>query len=91
VKIGMKKTIEVEAKEVEIHAKVRDAGFYTIFDQHGEKLAEYDGYVPPWIPGEYGDYLILRIDLDTGQIVNWKRPEAEQIQDTIEAAQGRGE
>lgn len=36
------------------------------------------------MPGEhYGDYLILEIDLDTGQIKNWKAPTAKQIEEWI--------
>ena len=86
MKIGIQKTVEVEAKTLEIHAKVNDMGCYTIFDQDGEELGMHDGYVPRWIPGEYGDYLILRIDLETGQILNWTPPTAEQIQDLLEGS-----
>lgn len=36
------------------------------------------------MPGQhYGDYVILDIDLDTGKILNWKPPTAEQIEEWI--------
>ena len=36
---------------------------------------EYDGYVPDFFPEEhYGDYVQLKIDLETGRILNWKTP-----------------
>ena len=38
----------------------------------------YDGYVPKWLPNanteHYGDYVELKIDIDTGTILNWKKP-----------------
>jgi hypothetical protein len=46
----------------------KENGIETIF-------GEYDGYVPDFMPGEhYGDYVRLEIDLDTGKILNWKKP-----------------
>jgi len=81
MKIGITKTVEVEAKTIQVYAKVRDAGCYAVYDQHGDEIGMHDGYVPKFFPGEhYGDYLILDIDLETGQITNWKPPTAEQIQ-----------
>jgi len=36
---------------------------------------DYDGYVPDWMPGKhYGDYVELNIDVETGRVLNWKRP-----------------
>ena len=38
-------------------------------------LAENNGYVPGFMPGEhYGDYVQLEIDVATGRILNWKPP-----------------
>jgi len=31
----------------------------------------------------YGDYIILDIDIDSGQITNWVTPSAESIQEWI--------
>jgi len=53
--------------------------------QKGDR-GEYEGYVPSFFPNDddgsshYGDYLILNIDAETGQIMNWKKPTQEQLQ-----------
>jgi len=48
---------------------------------------EYDGYVPDWFPTpaekHYGDYVSLDIDLDTGRILNWKKPTQAQLKETF--------
>lgn len=81
MQIKMTKQVPVEAKILSIHMKVVDQFSCEIQDQHGEALTDYEGYVPGFMPGEhYGDYLMLDIDLDSGQIVNWKKPSAEEIE-----------
>lgn len=67
----------VDVKTVEVHVKVCDSGFYTLKQSDGRQVAQLDGeYVPRFFPGDHhGDYLILDIDLETGRIENWKRPE----------------
>lgn len=82
MKIGIKKTVEVEAKTLHIFIKVRDCFGGKITDRDGDVLVDKeDGYVPDFMPGDHGgDYLILDIDLDSGQILNWKKPTAEQIE-----------
>lgn len=81
--IAMKKEIQVEAKTLSIYCKVCDNFTASLLDQNGETIHDQeDGYVPGFMPGEhYGDYLILEIDLDTGQVTNWKAPTAEQLQE----------
>lgn len=70
ITIGVKRT--VEAVTIKVYAKPCDSGGYTLLDAKGETIAEDDGYVPPFFPGEnYGDYLILDIDMKTGRILNW--------------------
>ena len=85
MKLGVKKTVEVEAKELRIHMKVCDGFEGAIYDQDGQQIGEdYEGYVPKFMPGEhYGDYLILNIDIETGKILNWKTPSKEQIEEFI--------
>jgi hypothetical protein len=84
MKINRKKVVQVEAVAVVITAKVRDAGCYTIIDQEGEVIGEHDGYVPDFFPEEhYGDYLMLQINLDTGQVMNWTAPTPEQVEGLI--------
>lgn len=42
--------------------------------------SNYDGYVPDFFPGEhYGDYVELKIDIDTGKILNWQVPTVEDL------------
>jgi len=60
-----------------ITAKCSDM-FRASLHNNGHFKGEYDGYVPAWFPNpnveHYGDYVELRIDIATGQILNWKRP-----------------
>lgn len=86
MKIGIKKQVDVEAKELRLHLKVCDCFYASLHDQDGQELKDYEGYVPAFMPGQhFGDYVYLNIDLDTGQITNWKKPEAKQIEDFINA------
>lgn len=79
MKLPIKKVVETEAKFIDLHMKVCDTFSAHLLDGESKKLAEYEGYVPKFMPPDhdgsshYGDYLILRIDLDTGQIVNWPK------------------
>lgn len=83
--IAMKKEIQVEAKTLSIYCKVCDNFTASLLDQNGETIHDQeDGYVPGFMPGDhYGDYIILEIDLDTGNVKNWKPPSAEAIQEWI--------
>ena len=85
VKLNKKVEVQVEASTVEIYAKVSDCGFYTLKDQNEEVIHQHDGYVPAWVPGDYGDYLSFRIDLETGQILNWRKPTTEELENWIES------
>lgn len=53
----------------------------------GEK--NYVGYVPDWLPNSnvkhYGDYVELKIDITTGQIINWKQPTQAQLDKTFDS------
>ena len=71
VTLSIIKKVPVEARAIHIHAKVRDCLAFTISDQDGNEIADYDGYVPDFFPEDHhGDYLILDIDIDTGMIKN---------------------
>lgn len=62
-------------KIMSISAKCRDLCFIQILNSNNEVLFERDDYVPDWLPGDhYGDYIMLDIDCETGQILNWKQP-----------------
>lgn len=90
MKIKATKIIQVEAKTLSIYMKVSDRFSAQLKDQNNEVLKDYDGYVPDFMPRQangssnYGDYLILDIDIDTGKIMNWRIPTAEQIETFIE-------
>lgn len=77
-----KKVVEtVEVEYVEVHCKVSDSGCYTLKDKGGNTIgSSREDYVPSFFPDQhYGDYLILNINLETGQIMNWKRPNEEEV------------
>ncbi|QXI02984.1 hypothetical protein HV782_013730 [Pseudomonas monsensis] len=81
MQINTQKTVQVDVTELRTCMKVRDQVCATLHDAQGEEVGVYTGYVPDFFPGEhYGDYLILHIDLETGQIKNWKKPAAADIE-----------
>lgn len=81
MQINMTKKVPVEAKELRLFIKVADSFSAGLHDQDGAEIKDYEGYVPGFMPGDhFGDYLILNIDIDTGQITNWRTPTAEEIE-----------
>lgn len=73
MEIGIKKEVEIGAKTLHVFAKIGDRGSYTLLDQENKEIHSEEGYVPAFMPGEhYGDYLDLKIDIDSGQIINWR-------------------
>ena len=67
-----------------ISAKCSDLCFVQAKNEAGEVVAESDGYVPGFMPGEhYGDYVSLQIDVKTGQILNWEKPTQKQIKEDL--------
>lgn len=82
MEISKTMTVPVQAKTLRLHLKVCDNFTASIADQNGKEIGgQDDGYVPGFMPGEhYGDYVILDIDIDTGQITNWTKPSREQIE-----------
>jgi hypothetical protein len=89
VKTSIKKEVEVEAKTLHISLKVVDGFGATLTDQDGAVLADYEGYVPDFMPGEhYGDYVMLDVDIDTGKITNWKTPTDAQLKSFMGADDG---
>lgn len=81
MKIGVKKVVEVDLRKVHVYAKVCDSASYDYIDSQGDIIKSFDGdYVPSFFPGDHhGDYLDLEIDIETGQIINWKKPTPEQL------------
>ncbi len=86
MEVNATRIVKVNAKILSIHMKCRDTFECRILDQGGETIKDYEGYVPDFMPGEhYGDSLILAIDLDTGQVTNWTKPTADQIERFIKS------
>lgn len=87
VLIDQKKTVQTDVKTMHIHVKCADRFGYSLKDAQGDEVYDQcDGYVPGFMPEDhYGDYIILDIDLETGQILNWKAPTSKQIEEAIES------
>jgi len=84
MEIKIEKLVKINAKTLCLYMKVTDQFSAMLKDQDGVELQDYEGYVPGFMPGNHhGDYLILDIDIDTGQIMNWQPPTAEQIEEFI--------
>jgi hypothetical protein len=65
----------MKAKVISISAKCSD-----LFSASLDDGRVYDGYVPKFFPGQhYGDYVELEIELETGRILNWKKPTEEDL------------
>jgi hypothetical protein len=84
VEINATKKVKVQAKTLRLNAKCSDCCSAKLLDQFGVALKDHRGYVPGFMPGDhYGDYIMLDIDIDTGQITNWKQPTAAQIEEFL--------
>ena len=81
MKIPTKIVETIEVNSILVHAKVRDSCSYALLGVEGNEVATIDDeYVPEFFPEEhFGDYLILEIELSTGQILNWKVPEPAEV------------
>lgn len=70
-------------KTLFINAKCSDLFSAFLYDDN-KIVGEYDGYVPSFMPGEhYGDYVELEIDIETGKILNWKKPTKKQLDEVF--------
>lgn len=74
---------------LEIYAKCSDLCTATL-KKNGQVLAMHDGYVPEILSSD-GDAIVMEIDLDTGQILNWKPPTSKQIVDFIAECNGESD
>ncbi len=70
---------------ITISAKCSDLFWAALYDENGNPMGkEHDGYVPDFFPDEhYGDYVILKIELATGKILNWKKPTVKDLKETF--------
>ncbi|MBS5839499.1 MAG: hypothetical protein KID05_10060 [Pseudomonas sp.] len=85
MQINQQKTVQVDVTEMRLHIKVCDRFEADLKNAQGADVGGYTGYVPDFFPGaHFGDYLMLNIDLETGQIKNWQKPVAADIEKMIE-------
>lgn len=62
----------------EVHLKVVDEGSYELLDADGKVCAQLvEQPIPPCLPGEYGDYLILVVNPE-GRVGGWN-PDPEDV------------
>ena len=72
--------VETEGKILSICAKCSDLFSACVLDENYNELVDYEGCVPDFMPGRhYGDYIMLDIDITTGQILNWIKPSPEEL------------
>lgn len=85
MELDIQKTVKVKAKELRVFCKVCDNFTASLHDQDGAEICtQDDGYVPGFMPGEhYGDYLILNIDIETGQITNWDQANLKKLPEWV--------
>jgi ATP-dependent RNA circularization protein (DNA/RNA ligase family) len=74
------------AKVLRFSAKCSDMFSAELISDEGntvkamEVVGEYNGYVPMFFPGKnYGDNVMMDVDVETGRIVNWTKPTQEQL------------
>jgi hypothetical protein len=93
IELDIIKEQKVKAKELQMHCKVSDRFTASLVDDSGNEICEQgDGYVPGFMPGQhYGDYVILNIDIETGQITNWNKPEADELKEWVDKCNGHNE
>lgn len=62
-----------QGREGSFYMKVCDSGTYELLDPNFKSIVEIQDYVPnSLIPGEWGDYVDLKIDKE-GYITNWPK------------------
>jgi hypothetical protein len=70
---------------IRINPKCSDSFSATAHDETGKQVGEYHGYVPSFFPGNMGeDYVYLHIDIETGQITNWRKPSQKALKETFD-------
>jgi len=74
----------MKIKKISISGKTSDSLIIWAYDENGDYVGEYDGYVPDCLPGDPdGDYINFVVDVETGQILNWTKPTQEAIKELL--------
>lgn len=71
-------------KKMVLCAKVSDRLNLTFCDEQDRPVFEYSGYVPKFFPEadetwNNFDYIVFEIDVETGRILNWKKPSESEL------------
>lgn len=53
-----------KGKHFSLYLQVRSGGTYTLIGADGQTVRDHTGYVPDWLPGEFGDFLVADIQGD---------------------------
>jgi len=64
---------------INIQGKCSDLFLATLYDAEDRVIGEYDGYALSCCHAGDDDYVEMDIDVDSGQIVGWKRPGAGEL------------
>jgi len=73
-------------KSIIIGGKVNDMGYYAIFGQNEERLAEIEGYGPHIGSVCDDSYIEIEIDLTTGQVVGFVPPTDKELAEMFDEA-----
>lgn len=82
-------------RKLTISAKCSDMFSAILYEDNKQVGNEYSDYVPNWFPNpqadHFGDYVELQIDIDTGQILNWRKPTKAQLNETFKGEENDDE
>jgi hypothetical protein len=83
--VDITKPVQVDIRTLKISMKVRDTFQCKLKDENDNIILNYEGYVPDFMPDDhFGDYIYLNIDIETGQILNWYKPSAQELSKFIQ-------
>jgi len=70
---------------IKISAKCVDLCWMALADANRREIGEaHNGHVPDFMPEDHdGDYVMLDIDIETGRILNWKKPTKKALEATF--------
>jgi len=71
-------------KTIFVIAKCSDLCSITYYDKKVRLIGERErDYVPKFFPDNGGDYIELNIDIETGKILNWKKPTQKELMNSM--------
>lgn len=73
----------VDVKLVNIFVKVSPETTITLYDNTNRPIKGIGGRLPKFLVQCDCDYIDLTINIETGQVLNWRKPLAEELEDAI--------